>query len=162
LLYGISVVVASRPVFVVFVVDRFEVVTSAELNDADVSAAAISKYRSLSWRGPMLAGAHFPADTKERNDLLFSAAIAGKDLELMPKYYLPYDSVVKQVQGKSKPLQALVDSHPEVKSVLISRFGSLSAAETLRWLPVHQHYGFWTALIDQEGYPVEYLPIDPY
>jgi hypothetical protein len=33
----------------------------------------------------------------------------------------------------------------------------------LSWIPVHHRFGFYTVLIDAEsGYPVKYLPIDPY
>ncbi len=36
-------------------------------------------------------------------------------------------------------------------------------AEDLGWLPVKHSRGFWTALVDRRsGYPVKYLPIDPY
>jgi hypothetical protein len=36
-------------------------------------------------------------------------------------------------------------------------------AEDFGWLPVKHTRGFWTALVDQQtGYPVKYVPIDPY
>lgn len=39
LIYRVSVVAVSRPVFVIFMVDRFEVVTAVELDGADLKAA---------------------------------------------------------------------------------------------------------------------------
>ncbi len=54
--------------------------------------------------------------------------------------------------------------HPEKKQeleVAVNQLGG--ASESLRWLPVKHRFGFWTALIDAKmGYPVKYLPIDPY
>ena len=161
LVYGVSIIIASRPVFIVFVVDRFEVVTAAELSDGDIVESTNPKYRSLSWFGPVLVGAQFPVDVIERNKLLFSS-VAGKDIQLMPKYYVPYEKVIDLAQKKSKQFQFLIDSHPEVKQNLIAKFGDLKDLGNLHWLPVRQRYGFWTVLIDKNGYPIEYLPIDPY
>lgn len=163
LFYGLFVVSVSRPVIVAFMVDRFEVVTRIELDDADIEQAKEPQYRSLSWLGPKLVYVELPADVNERNELIFSA-VAGKDAQLMPKYYRSYEQKVDQVKEKAKPLDSLLSAHPEKTKEVERAVEGLKYPKTrLLWLPVHHRFGFYTALIDAEsGYPVKYLPIDPY
>lgn len=163
LIYGVSVVALSRPVFIAFTKDRFEVVTAIELDDADLSMAADARYKLKSWLGPVLVSIEFPTDTKERNELLFSA-VNGKDAQLMPKYYRPYESMVDAVREKSESLDSLISRHKESQPELEATVKQLGrSAESLRCLPVRHRFGFWTVLIDTKtGYPVKYLPIDPY
>lgn len=163
LIYGVSVVAASRPVFVAFFADRFEVVVAAELSDADLVAAVDPRYRSRPWSGPVLVGVQLPADTNERNDLIFSA-VSGKDAQLMPKYYRPFAMMIDASKEKSESLEILISKHPEKRQELeLAAKNSGHVPEGVRWLPVHNRFGFWTVLIDAKtGYPVKYLPIDPY
>lgn len=163
LLYGFFAVSVSRPVFVAFVFDRFEVVTRVELDDADLSQAKDPEYRSASWFGPKLIYVELPTDLNERNDLVFSAA-AGKDAQLMPKYYRSYEQGIDQVKGKAKSVDMLFSEHPEKAKEMEQAIAKLGYPKArLLWLPVHHRFGFWTAIIDaQTGNPLKYLPIDPY
>lgn len=163
LVYGVSAVAFSRPVFVVFTKDRFEVVSAIELDDADLSIANDAKYKTKSWFGPVFVAVQFPTDVEERNELLFSG-LNGKDAQLMPRYYRAYETQIDEIRTRSLPLEDLISRHPDKKQELelaVAKSGRLS--EDLRWLPVHHRFGFWTALLDAKtGYPVKYLPIDPY
>jgi hypothetical protein len=163
LIYGFSVVAVSRTVFVAFIKDRFGVVTAVEFDDVDLFVATNQQYKFKSWLGPVMVAIQFPTDTKERNELLFSAVV-GKDAPLMPKYYRPYETMIDEIKSKSEPLEILITQHPEKKQELeIAVKNSRSTSANLHWLPVKSRFGFWTALIDTEtGYPVKYLPIDPY
>lgn len=163
LLYGIYAVSVSRPVIVAFLVDRFEVVTRIELEDSDLAEAKDPQYRSVSWARPRLVYVELPSDIKERNDLAFSA-VAGKDAELMPKYYRGYDQGVEKVKEKAQPVNSLLAAHPEKSKEVEQAIEKLEFSKArLLWLPVHHRFGFYTVLIDAEsGYPVKYLPIDPY
>lgn len=163
LIYGVSIVADSRPVFVAFAVDRLEVVTAAELEDADLKAAADTKYKSRSWFGPVLVSVQFPTDPKERTQLLFSA-LNGADAQLLPKYYRAYDSQHDEIKIKSESLSVLVSNHKIEQNQLDKISEELHYdQQSLRWLPVHHRFGFSTAILDAAtGYPLKYLPIDPY
>lgn len=163
LFYGVSVVADSRPAFVVFVKDRFEVVAAMEIKPADLKLGAEPKFQSLSLRGPLLVAAEFPVSPAERSEILFSA-LAGKDIQLMPKYYRPFESQLENIRSRAMPISKLIERKPSDRSVIesaVSRFKKIGAE--LRWLPVKHSFGFWTALVDYEtGRPLMYLPIDPY
>lgn len=89
LVYGCSVVALARPAFVVFVKDRFELVTVAELEPAEVAKAKYPEFRTFSWTGPRLAAADLPTDPAARQRFVELAA-SGIDVQSFPEYYVPY------------------------------------------------------------------------
>src|SRR5215472_9620281 len=91
LAYGVHVAFVARPVYLVFAVDRFVLVTAVDLDPDDVAKARDPRFTRLPLGTPPYIAAVIPTDQKERNDLLFSA-LAGKDVELYPQYYAPYES----------------------------------------------------------------------
>lgn len=162
LIYGMSAIVVARPVYIVFAVDRFEIVMAVELDAVDLVEAVDSQYRSLPWLGPRLVGLQLPTDMNERNRVLFSA-VAGKDAYQMPKYYQSYDSMIGQIKSASLPLSLLRERNTNFSDQLTLAIQDLGVSESdVRWLPVHHHFGFWTALVNAKtGHPIKYLPIDP-
>jgi hypothetical protein len=163
LFYGVSVVADSRPAFVVFVKDRFEVVAAMELDPADFKDAQEARFRSLPWHGPVLVAAESPTSSSERSELLFSA-LAGKDIQLMPKYYRPYESQLDAVRQRALPVADLIQRKPDEEKTIKSAVAETGLSDAqLRWLPVKHRFGFWAALVDQQtARPLRYLPIDPY
>lgn len=77
--YGIHASVFARPVLMTFVVDRFELVSAAEV-DAEELAKATEQFRKLSWTGPVLAAARMPENREEREQILLASASYGIDL----------------------------------------------------------------------------------
>lgn len=163
LIYGVSIVVESRPVYMVFVVDRLEVVTAIELEDEELAQARDKRYQSRGWSGPRLISVERPDNPEERSQILFSA-LDGKDIHLMPKYYRPYSAAIDQVRERVLPVELLISRNPDSEAMIdaaIKKSGG--EAEQVRWLPVHSRFGFWVALIDFESaMPLLYLPVNPY
>ena len=60
LVYGLSIVLRSRPVFLVAAVDRFSLVSAVDIDDADLAQGTKPEFRSLSWTGPRTVGAQLP------------------------------------------------------------------------------------------------------
>ena len=79
LVYGLYSIAESRPVYITFVKDRFELVRAGELDDADIEEGAPG-FRSLSWFGYRLAGARLPKDPKEQLKHMDLAILGGKDV----------------------------------------------------------------------------------
>ena len=74
LVYGVHIVYLARPAFMVFVKDRFELVTAVELEPDELAKAKYPQFRAPGWSGPELAAADMPADPKERSQLLETEA----------------------------------------------------------------------------------------
>lgn len=160
--YGLHAVANTRPVYIVSVGDRIEIVSAAEIDDADLAQGA-EGYRRRPALGPQLVGIQEPQDPKERDEAMF-AALAGKDYAVLPKYYAPYEQTLPEIRARSKPVSELEKRHPEAKELVASAVAQLRIPlERLTWLPVKHRNGFWTVLLDRDTErPVDWLPVDPY
>ena len=161
-LYGLHAVANTRPAFIVSVGDRIEVVSAAEIDDADLAQGA-EGYRTLPLWGPRLIGINEPQDLKERDKVLWSS-LEGKDYPVLPVYYAAYEQTLPQIRQRALPVSELEKRHPEAKALVSDAVAQLQTpVEKLLWLPVKHRDGFWTVLLDREtGRPVSWLPVDPY
>lgn len=164
LVYGVYIMFEARPVYAVFVKDRFDMVPANELDPVDL-AEAPPEYRTLPLTGPRVVGTRFPdqSNPEEWNKLVFSGA-AGKDIQNFPKYYVPYADAVPTVLAKAEPLAALLKDHPEREApvrALVAKSGI--AQDTLACLPLMGREAVLTAVIDRrDARIVGVLPFDPY
>jgi hypothetical protein len=157
LVYGMYVSFNARPLYVVFVQDRLEVVTSNEIAEEDLAEARLAQFRRRPLWGPELAG----TDVRpEERDNALEHALAGKDVHVRPKFYVPYEAKEARILEKARPLADLYRRHPEAEAA-VKRVRA-DAQATDKWLPVRHKNGFWTVLIDERGRPASYAPVDPY
>ncbi len=117
LIYGLSVVVRARPVFIVAAVDRFSIVAANDISAADLAQGSKPEFRSLSWTGPRVVGAQLPTDKGELSTLTLSS-MGGKDVERMPKYYVDYANVSATLLKHSKTLAQLYKKNPAAQPTI--------------------------------------------
>ncbi|HET9861808.1 MAG TPA: TfpX/TfpZ family type IV pilin accessory protein [Steroidobacteraceae bacterium] len=160
MLYGVYIVADTRPVYLAFNSDRFEVVSAGDIREKELAAAAPG-YERLPLGGPRLVAVHVPPE--DRSDALFEA-LNGNDTQYRPRFYVPYESERERILQRGKPLETLVKSFPESKPLLDEAVAESGVPpERLRWLPIHYVLEFWTVLIDTEtAKPVAYFDFDPY
>lgn len=134
LVYGLSTVYQARPVALVFEVDRFRVVTAADVRAEELPQAP-PEYRRLPLGGPWLLSARESRPGDERLRAV-ELALQGFDLGQRPSYWQAYPLAKPRVLDRSRPLAALLERHPRVSEEvqrLLSRTG-ISAASA-RFLP---------------------------
>jgi hypothetical protein len=161
LIYGVYVVSGARPVYVAFVGDRFEVVSAADLADADLAAAPIEKYRSRPRWGPERVATFVPPE--KRDEVLFSS-LEGKDVHVLPRYYVAYETQLDQVRKRAMPVEELARKLPaaaiflkEARQRLTTPWNQVGA------LPIRHLRGFWTVLVNtKSGEILTYVPVDLY
>jgi hypothetical protein len=163
LIYGVSIVANSRPVFIAFDVDRLEIVAAGELSSEDLSESVGAEFRSRSWFGPRLCSVTRKLSIQEKNAMMFSSVTSGREAYLMPKYYRAYDAAKEQIRSKSETIASLLKNSGAVRPQIEAAVRSAGkSSDDLRWLLVHHRFGFGIALIDaQTGEPLKYLAIDP-
>ena len=161
LLYGVYSVSQARPVYVAFVKDRLEVIAAGEIAKKDLLEARGLKYASLSPRGPVLVATFVRPE--DRNDALWTA-LEGRDVGVRPKFFVDYGSQIEPIKKQLKPLSELRQRNRQFEQIIAQALRELQRpAEDFGWLPVRHTRGFWTVLVDRKtGYPVKYVPIDPY
>jgi len=148
LAYGVHVLFEARPVYIVFVKDRFELVRANQFPAGELEKGAAKGYDRLSWSGPAIVGANLPTDPKEQLDMMLSG-IGGVDLHVFPRYYVPYDAVRTLARAKAEPLQLLRERNParaaEV-AALVARSGKKEGE--LRFLPLRAGKADLAVVID--------------
>ncbi len=161
LVYGVVVVAGSRPAYVAFNADRFEVVTAREIAGVELAAAHDPLYASLPWTGPRYVGIEVPK--AEQGEAMLEDAIGNKEYQ-RPRFYVPFESQLPLMKQRAKPLADLLEKRPQSQELLEDALrGVEQPRERLAWLPVHHAKGFWTAIVDVEDCrPVAYLDFDPY
>lgn len=161
--YGVYTMALARPVFVVAVVDRFVAVAAGQIDPLDLLAAPQPQWRKLSWTGPQLVGAQRPDDSEARNELLFSA-LAGKDIELFPRYYTFYEKVAPALLARAQGLDGLRNMHPASRheiDAFVQRHGG--SDKELAWVPlVANDTDIVMVLARPTGQPVGTLEMDPW
>ena len=106
LVYGVHILAEARPVYIVFVKDRFEVARANHISPEDLEKGRAKGFGELSWTGPRIAGSQMPTDPDEQFRIMTSG-MAGIDLQGFPQYYLPYEQVRAEVLKAAQPIDKL-------------------------------------------------------
>ena len=134
LLYGLFTLAESRPAYIAFVKDRFELVRANEIPDSVLKQARMDRYRDLPWNGPKVVGVRFPTDPDESFRLMISG-MGGVDIQAYPNYHVPYDGVRADVVARGAPLARLATFNKGLSvAELAARLGRPESQ--LRFLPL--------------------------
>lgn len=161
--YGMSVVLHSRPVFLVGAVNRFVLVAANEIADADLAQGTEPRFRSRSWTGPELVAAEPPTRVNERNDLVFSA-FSGRDLPNLPKYYVDYAQAGHALLRAAHPIEALRNKMPQSCQQIENWLNQSGREESsVVWVPIQARKADLLMLLDAKtAQPLQALAIDPW
>ncbi len=106
--YGLWIVAEGRPAWIVYNVDRFDVVTVLDIDTRQMDEA-LSQYRNVSWTGPQWVGAIGPENREQRSNILFEAALGGSDIAQRPNLYRPLMEMAEIMRQRAQPLEKLSD-----------------------------------------------------
>jgi hypothetical protein len=163
IVYGGVVMFEARPVYNVFVVDRFEMVAANSIDD-DSLAKASPAYASLPLTGPRLAAARKPEDPKEQMRITLDAMNGGPDIASLPHLYVPYSDVAASVARGAKPLSMLSRRSPDAANK-VARFlaDSGRVEESVGFVPIRARNEDLAGVVDRKtGEVVGYLTIRPW
>lgn len=163
LAYGLSVIFEARPVFELFVKDRFEVTTASEVQPAELARVTRPEFRELPFLGPRLAAAVMPADPGEQMRVMMSG-VAGADLKTFPQYYVPYETQLAAVREKAKPIAVLRERQPQAAAQIDGAVKATGLAEErLGFLPLRARKRDMAVLVERStGRIAGYAPVDPW
>lgn len=152
----------NRPYFMIFTVDRFEVLSK---RDVDLAWITDPKFLQKPMTRPILLYANMPLDPAAYQKLLQEVMFEGKpDLQFRPEFWSLYDERKQQVLGKSQALDDL----------RLARPGSISAIDKLvennggdikqlKFVPALPSNGQFAVILDaNNGNVVDTLVIDPW
>ena len=116
--YGIFTSAMGRPVYLVFLIDRFEVVTATEYPKEERMTYQGGEFSNFSLTGPKAVTAAMPATVPEKNKVIFSA-VTGGGLKIMLRYYRPYATAAKHAVEKGKNIASVRKSDPALAETLL-------------------------------------------
>jgi hypothetical protein len=107
LVYGLYVMWVARPVYIVAVVDRLEIVYANELEPERLAEAELAEYRKMPMWGPKLITTRRPTPGKEQEQMM-DAVFSGLDVQHFPKFYASADAnALRKFLQKAKELSSL-------------------------------------------------------
>lgn len=148
--YGTHVLFEARPVWVVFLKDRFDLIRANQIGDED-RAKARPEFRALSFSGPKIAAARIPDDADEKFRTTVSG-LAGLDVSSYPQHYVPYAGVRSEVVAKAKPFPELRKFNPDAGEKLERELARLGREDTeVAFLPLRAGKNDLTVLVDPKS-----------
>ena len=158
--YGMFTIAMARPVHLVFEIDRFKVVSAADIEPESL-AKAPAALRSLPWTGPTVIAALKPTDPDE---LMRSVelGLAGIDLAVQPARWVEYASVTDAAWRAARPVAALARRYPQAAAPLARIAADAGQPQgELRFMPLVSRQTSWVSVIAMPGARVVgYLPLD--
>lgn len=163
LVYGCSVMFGARPVYNVFVVDRFEVV-AANAVDENSRAKAAPEFRSPPLTGPKVIAARQPDDPKRFADIAISALDGGPDLANLPEFYVPYAQFRQDAAKRARPLSELAKRQPQDAATIRAFVAASGQAEdAIGFLPMKTRNQDMSVVVEiKSGDIVGILPVYPW
>lgn len=151
LTYGVHVLFESRPAYIVFVKDRFELLRANQMPASELEKARGTAYETLPVTGPKLVASRMPADVKDQ-EFVVMAAFAGIDLHYFPKFYVPYDAARADVLAKSLPIEELRKRNSERTGEVAAELARLGRKDDeVRFVPMRAGKADLAVLIDAKS-----------
>lgn len=108
LLYGLHTLFITRPVYLAFNTDRFDVVYANDIPEERLGKVTNPEFKNLPYFGPKVIASPLPDDPKLNEELVMGVISGtGDDVQYMPQYYVPYTSQKAAVLKQAKPLNGL-------------------------------------------------------
>ena len=156
--YGVHTLSYARPVALVYEIDRFRVVSFADV-DADADEAEQIPDWAQPWRfsRPRTVGIRSSSTGAEKLDSI-NLSLAGIEPSQRPSWWQDYALSRPQVLERARPLPELRAKHPEQSALLDAAVvqalhnnqpDETADAQALRWLPlVSRRATDWVVLLD--------------
>ena len=160
LVYGTNLIYSERPAYLVFAIDRFEVVSHSEV---DESAIPSEIQQEIPLVGPLVTVAKLPADEKEMQQLITEVMSGLPDIERRPEHWELFARNADAVIERARPLAEIAAERPDA-SELIDAFVSANAATgELLGLPIVGRNGAYCFVLDKTTQkPVGIIEFDPW
>lgn len=156
--YGIYSIAQGRPAWLVYNVDRFELVRNNEIIREDIQQAEY-RYKYPSWLKPQYVATQFAKDKQVRSDEMFQEVFNGISIAQRPKRYVPLSQVKKQIQQHAQPLNKLNQYNSKIKvRKLLKEYPEATA-----WVPLKAKTLDMVVLINKENaVPVKVVNLRPW
>ena len=146
LCYGVFSIEQGRPAWLVYNVDRFELVRKNELVDTNIQQAQ-PQFQKPSWFKPQYVATEFAKDTQQRNDEMFAEVFSGISISQRPERYVELTQAKTQIQQRALPLVELQQYNPKIDvEKTLAKYPKADA-----WLPLKANAVDMVILVNKES-----------
>ncbi|MCO8047552.1 TfpX/TfpZ family type IV pilin accessory protein [Acinetobacter towneri] len=146
LCYGVFSIEQGRPAWLVYNVDRFELVRKNEIVDTNIQHAQ-PQFQKPSWFKPQYVATEFAKDTQQRNDEMFAEVFSGISISQRPERYVELIQAKTQIQQRALPLVELQQYNPKTDvEKTLAKYPKADA-----WLPLKANAVDMVMLINKES-----------
>ena len=143
--YGLHSIADGRPVWIVYSVDRFDLVKNNEIYPKHLDQAQ-AKYQQPSWFAPQYAAAQFAQENKQRQQDMFDEILGGVDISQRPERYVELSKATAQIQQRAQDLKTLNQfNDPKQVADILAKYPQATAFVPLKATAVDM-----TVLINKE------------
>lgn len=167
LAYGLHTVEAGRPHYLVFVKDRFEIVSKADLRPDDIAAAKGNPRARPGWFSPSWLAVDTAVSGDERNRMMLEAMSQGtgaRDHQHFPARYRDLATQRSAVIAKAFDLGALEQRNPGREADIARLVADLGRERgALKALPMKGELASLAVVIDANtGEPLRIVDLNPW
>ena len=157
LFYGIYSIEQGRPAWIVFNVDRFELIRKNEIVDQNVNHAQ-PQFQQPSWLKPQFVAMEFAKNIEQRNNDMFAEVLGGISIAQRPERYVDFIQAKQQIQQRAQKLELLqqYNNKSDVEKIL-AQYPQVSA-----FLPLKASVMDMTVLVDQNSNVVKIVNLRPW
>ncbi|WP_180039391.1 TfpX/TfpZ family type IV pilin accessory protein [Acinetobacter sp. YH12218] len=106
LCFGIFSIEQGRPAWLVYNVDRFELVRKNEIIKERLEQVK-SQFKQPSWLQPQYVAVEFAQDKLQRENEMFAEVLGGISIAQRPERYVDFTQAIPQIKQRAKSLQEL-------------------------------------------------------
>ncbi|ENX69951.1 hypothetical protein F884_00492 [Acinetobacter sp. CIP 102143] len=158
LCYGVFSIEQGRPAWLVYNLDRFELVRKNDLILENIHQAQ-PQFQQVSWTGPQFAAVKLAVSPQQRQNDMFTEALGGISLAQLPERYVELSEVKSLIQQRAQDLELLKnfnDSDQVVK--VLAKYPTATA-----FVPLKANAVDMTVLINKEkGEVVKIVDLRPW
>ena len=146
LCYGVFSIEQGRPAWLVYNVDRFELVRKNELVDTNIQQAR-PQFQKPSWFKPQYVATEFAKDIQQRNDEMFAEVLGGISIAQRPERYVELTQAKTQIKQRALPLVELQQYNPKTDvEKTLAKYPKADA-----WLPLKANAVDMVVLVNKES-----------
>lgn len=160
LAYGIYTLSLARPLALVFEVDRFVAVTSAQVDSTDLAKAPPSYQKVRFLHHPWLLSVRQPISGEETLQSI-ELSMLGKEPSTRPDWWQSYDLSRSEVRVRMKPLHDLKMSETQRQRLLQANFMQGRNIAEVYYLPLvaHGNLDDWITVLNADADIIGYSAI---
>ncbi|MFD1438145.1 type IV pilin accessory protein [Acinetobacter sp. ANC 4282] len=157
LCYGIYSIEQGRPAWLVYNVDRFELVRKNDIIQDNLKQAQPA-FQHVSWFKPKYVAVNFAKNVNQRNDDMFAEVLSGISLAQRPERYVDFVQAKKQMQQRAQKIELLKKYNDETDvEKILAKYPPATA-----FLPMKANAADMTVLVDHKGDVVGIVDLRPW